>query len=229
MSDGTPGDDDSELSPPLTGIVCRLALEGIPVRAIARGINMPAQCVRTTLAMAQSSGTIVDLPKEDWPPTGSIADHLPGFRPRDPASLEFYAIQKFRLTKLMAKMLLVLVKREHAEKSVLHGVIEDCRSERAAGQPDKELTDQKMVDVMVCKLRQRLKQVDAKIIVRTAWGNGYFMDRETRTYVLKLLTTEADSAQSFNPEASADADPGAATNEDSLPGRDVLGGGDQAA
>ena len=79
------------------------------------------------------------------------------------------------MTRLQANFMLVLLKREEADKDTLHHVIESQRAIRR-NQPDNpESTDPKMVDVVICNLRKRLRSYfDAgHETIKTLWGHGY--------------------------------------------------------
>ena len=72
---------------------------------------------------------------------------------------------------------------------MLHGIIEQQRMQRQSRPNKLELTDPKMVDVMICKLRKKLRDHDARFngAVQTVWGGGYFIDSKTKATLLSLL------------------------------------------
>jgi hypothetical protein len=177
----------------LKQIATRLAAEGIPVNVIARGLENPAADVRATLEDALSSGRITEMPAADWPPTARRADHLPPHiaAARD-ADLVTSFMRAFRLTKLMASFMLVLVKREEADKMTLHRVIEAQRATRANRPNNSEETDPKMVDVVICNLRKKLKTFG--ITINTLWGRGYYLDAKDRQSALSRVEREVDAA-----------------------------------
>ena len=195
---------DPELPEPLRSIAERAAVECIPVYAITRILQCPAEQVYTTLRMAQANGTIIAVPRADWAPTGRMADHQPG-QPAHMTETEalFRYQQVFRLTKLEAGFMVVLMRHERADKSKLHHVVETQRMSRAQ-QPDKmELTDPKMVDVMICKLRKKLKTVDARLLIETVWGVGYYLEPAVKAIVTMKLTGSAADAEPQNGRAAA--------------------------
>jgi hypothetical protein len=174
----------------LAEIAARLANEGIPVSAIARSLALPAEDIREALEMSLGQGVIVEIPPGDWPPTGKRADRLPlhnnnnNNKPTDTDTL--LACQRaFKLTRLMAGFLVVLLKRDEVEKSTFHNVIENQRATRSTRPNDLETTDPKMVDVIICKLRERLRPFGLKI--DTMWGHGYFMSMEMRMKAHEML------------------------------------------
>ena len=61
-----------------TDIALYLAIEGVPIRAIARATHIPSSELREKLLDAQSDGRLLELPHDDWPP---------GF-PRDQRALQ---------------------------------------------------------------------------------------------------------------------------------------------
>jgi DNA-binding response OmpR family regulator len=63
---------------------------------------------------------------------------------------------------------------------MMHQIIEKCRAPNKGDQ-----TDPKMVDVVICNLRKRLKKTGLKI--ETMWGCGYFMKPDMRTRALELI------------------------------------------
>lgn len=178
-------------------VAARFANEGIPVNVIARGLEVPAAEVRDILDEALASGRIVEMPAPDWPPTARRADHLPPHiaAARD-ADLVTSFMRTFKLTTLMASFMLVLVKREQADKATLHRVIEAQRAARVNRPDTSEETNPKMVDVMVCNLRKKLKPFD--LTIKTLWGRGYFLDTQDRQRVLAFIERDVDAAANDN-------------------------------
>ena len=100
--------------------------------------------------------------------------------------MAFICRQKFKLTPLQAAFLVALLKNSRVDKTKLHMIIENLRNARPGTQPnDKEPTEPKMVDVVVCHLRKRLRKLDQVIEIKTNWGDGYFIEPSCRSYVLK--------------------------------------------
>lgn len=177
---------DAELTPAQSCIAQRAALEGVPVRAIARIISQPTDVIYDTLKYAQGQGIIIDIPRDDWPATAKRDDHVPSFRVgiRDD-DMAFTCRQRFKLTPLQAAFFVALLKNSRVDKTKLHMVIENLRNGRPGNQPaDKEPTEPKMVDVVICHLRKRLKKTDQVIEIKTNWGDGYFIEPSCRSYVL---------------------------------------------
>lgn len=169
-------------------LIVNAANEGIPIAAIARLTRYSSDLVREVLEYALASAHIGEIPKADWPPTARIKDRVPVVAPANSEEIEFAIKKLFRLTPLEAAFLVALLKFDHADKSRLHGIIEHQRNSRAQ-QPDSlEQTDQKMVDVMICKLRKRLKTVDPSYEIKTVWGSGYYIEKDVRNAILQTVT-----------------------------------------
>jgi hypothetical protein len=162
--------------------VVRLADEGIPVRAIARATKLSSEDIRDIIHQATDLGQIVGVPRDDWP-AGVGRDHrLPnpfGTLRLDDEKLIFNISRLFKVTKLQAAIFAVLIKRTEVIKDTLHQVIESRRK------PNKEETDPKMVDVVICHLRTRLKPFE--ITIETQWASGYYMTLDMRKKANLLL------------------------------------------
>ena len=169
-------------------VITRAANEGIPTAAIARIVQRDFDEVCESLTNALATGDIGSMPKADWPPTARWSDRLPTVpRSANSADVEFQCRKAFKLTNLEAGFMMVLLRCECADKERLHNVIEQQRLSRA-NQPDKmELTDPKMVDVMICKLRKKLKLVDGEFIISTSWGKGYYIEPVVKQRIFALI------------------------------------------
>ncbi|HUD11885.1 MAG TPA: helix-turn-helix domain-containing protein, partial [Candidatus Saccharimonadia bacterium] len=179
-----------DIGPPLPKepalIAVRLALEGVPVAAIARALLFPSSDVRETLQFHLDLGSIVEMPASDWAPTARRADHLPAFLAAIPEAVQLNSIQRrMKFTRLEAGFMLVLLKREEADKDVLHYVIETQRALRRSRLSNSDPVDPKMVDVIICKMRKKLKPMD--ITISTLWGRGYWLPDESRKIVETIL------------------------------------------
>lgn len=173
----------------------RAAIEGIPVGAIARIFAYDYGDTHEVLTYLKTIGTIAEVPRADWPPTAKNDDRLPTFTVRStPSDLLFNVQRAFKLTKLEAGFLAAMLRCEHADKTMLHGVIEQQRMERSQRPNKQELTDPKMVDVMICKLRKKLVQQGFKDAIKTVWGGGYFIDPETKKLILTAITERIKTA-----------------------------------
>ena len=158
-----------------------MALEGVPVRAIARILGISSEIIRFALYTSQKSGAIVQLPRDDWPPQLPREQRVPEFAKTsiDNALLILNVVRLFGVTQQQACLLLVLIKRREVTRKMLHSVIESRRP-----QPKVE-TEPKIVDVVICKLRRKLEAFGLSI--ETVWSCGYYMPAEDRKKALKLL------------------------------------------
>ena len=196
MADPSISNAETPIEPGKAAIATRLADEGVPVRAIARAIQQSSEDVRDALHTAIDLGQIVGMPRDDWP-IGVLREHrIPDAfsRPKlDDEKTIFNISRFFKVTKLQAALFAVLIKRTEVIKDTLHQVIESRRK------PNKEETDPKMVDVVICHLRDRLKPFG--ITIETQWASGYFMTLEMRKkanflldqFVAKLHEPEPDN------------------------------------
>lgn len=172
----------SNVIPLSTAVAIRLADEGVPVRAIARAVKLPSDEVYDLLRDALAAGSIVEIPKDDWPP-GSARTGRTAFNgtPLDTDdSLKLACARVFRTTRMESAILAVMLKRNEVTKNQLHVVIEQNRATEG-----RDETDPKMVDVVICHLRKKLRKFDLKI--ETVWGIGYLIpvsDRERATALL---------------------------------------------
>jgi hypothetical protein len=185
LEEGLPAD--------LIPIAARAAIEGIPVAAIGRILAHPFEVVVNTLKYQLSVGNIVEIPRADWPPTAKLSDRVPTVaRRRSDADVDFACRKILKLTSLEAAFLTTLLKVERADKSTLHQVIEAQRFKRQA-QPDaREITDPKMVDVMICKLRKKLVDKGFGNVIVTIWGGGYYVEPDRKAALLAHLFPDGD-------------------------------------
>ncbi len=176
--------------PPLiVELASRLADEGLPLRAIARSLKVPSEDVRTMLHDALAEGTIVEYPREDWPPgakRNSFGPVLDNFVV-DENDLRSACSRFFGVTHQQSIVLSVLLKRPEATKEQLHQAIERDRPE------GKEATHIKLVDVLICILRRKLKPFaeqwfsEDHPMIQTMWGTGYLMEAKVRVRAVKEL------------------------------------------
>lgn len=186
-------DEVIALPPHLVPFAVRAANECIPVNAIARILRQPGEEVWESLNDALQSGAIVEIPRADWPPTANRRDRVPTIMkgPMDTDTMFKACMRVFKVTRLQATVLVCLLRHDHAEKSMLHSAIESRRIRRLAHNMDE--TNPKMVDVVICALRTKLKEYDMEI--KTAWGSGYYMNPVDRKKGMALI-----AASSLPPE-----------------------------
>lgn len=154
-------------------IAVRLADEGVPLRAIARAVNLPSTSIYETLIEAKMDGRLLDLPRDDWPPGC----------PRDQRALQLsrlasenrevllIAVQRlFRLTQTQGKLMLLLVQHELVPR------------ERVGISGNS-------VDVHISYIRRNLPEFGLKII--TLWGYGYQFSQQDRHTARDLILAQA--------------------------------------
>lgn len=163
-------------------IFVRLADEGVPIRVIARCTKQPADEIREAVKDAILSGTILKSSVEEWPAGGNREIRVPAWV-KDGNTLEaeliYNCIRLFKITKLQAALLAVLLTRSEGTKEAMHVAIEGCRSSH------KEETDPKMVDVVICHLRKRLAPFG--LVVHTLWARGYYIEPVQRKFVMDVI------------------------------------------
>lgn len=192
--------DEYALPPALIPFAIRLANEGVPLAVIARSFKQPMEIVRTTLDDAYAAGSLTEIPRADWPPTARRADRLPSNSPKpvEEEALLVNSMKVFGTTRVQGALLAVLLKRDEVSKETLHGAIEHQRMRRLQKPIDMENeTDMKMVDVVICHLRKKLKPHN--IAITTIRGFGFYMTRNDRHQALGLIRAAlefADAADS---------------------------------
>lgn len=165
-------------------VATNAANEGIPVAAIARLLETPFEAVIEHLKDAKSRGVIADMPRADWPPGTRLNDRTPSAANPTDDDLCLVVKQAFHLTGLEASFLVVLLRHRQVDKTRLHNIVEQKRSTRATQPSSQEATDPKMVDVMICKLRKKLKSADPHLLIATIWGGGYYIDSKVKPLII---------------------------------------------
>lgn len=159
-----------------------LADEGVPVRAIARATHTPSDEIYELLKDAVSDGTLLELPQSDWPPGSLRRSRKPSGQSvlnLDDHTLRLACSNLFHMTRLQAAVFVAIIRRPEITKDQVHTAIEGTRS--LASDP----TDQKMIDVVICHIRKKIKEYDIKLL--TKWGQGYSFPYAEREKVLALL------------------------------------------
>lgn len=166
----------------------RAADEGIPVAAIARILAAPYQDVCDALKRAIERGQLTELPKADWPPGSKRHARVPmNAQHLSDDDIRFLGRQQFKCSPVEAEFFLTLMRNERVSKNKLHTVIEDRRAARPLRPENMEATDPKMVDVLICKLRKKLKTVDEGFIITTIWNDGYHLLPDTKRKLYEYL------------------------------------------
>lgn len=182
-------------TPQATSVAVAAANEGIPVAAIARILREPMGDVYELLNVEKSRGSIADLPRADWPPGTKINDRVPSISLPNDDDLAFLCKKTFKLTALEAGFLVVLLKHRQVEKSRLHNIVEQQRMTRSTQPNSNDPTDPKMVDVMICKLRKKLKAVDVVLRIETIWGGGYYIETLVKPLIIAHVNGEPHATQ----------------------------------
>jgi DNA-binding response OmpR family regulator len=173
-------------APCFDNAIIRAADEGVPIAAIKRIFKMVKDTldIRELLRSAVTAGRLVAMPREDWPIT-QLRDERTPTVPRhelglDDADLLVKLAKNMHTTRLESHIMLVLLRRGHASREQLHDVVEANRGNPA------EVTQEKIVDVVVCKLRKKL--VPMGIILGTIHSIGYEMSAADRDKVWALIS-----------------------------------------
>lgn len=173
--------EDVVLAPLLADIATRLADEGVPIRAIARSLQVHSTPVRDALTNSIFEGRIVEMPRDDWPPGTERTTRLPVNR-RRLSDQETHSLlrQTFNLTKTEASMFLPLITKPGAHtKEALHHMAYNAGAD---GGPEI-----KIVDVMICKIRKKLAPHGLNEHLKTVWGDGYKLTPEGHTTIEQML------------------------------------------
>jgi len=205
-------DDDNLLTKDQYENAVRLADEGVPVRAIARALNAPSADVRAALTDALRLGLITEIPKDDWPAGMARSSHLPMINgeQRSEAEMLLSAQRVLGLTPLEANFVVVLLKRDEVDRKTLHRVVEHQRMVRNTRPNDLEPTNEKIVDVVICKLRKKLSTHEIEIT--TLWGSGYYMPEDSRRRVTELVHASEIKTCNGRPVTSSPASDGSAAD-----------------
>ena len=160
-----------------TTIAVRLADEGVPVRAIARATRIPSPVLYETLTEAKHAGTLLELPRDDWPPgcpRDQRALQLSRMMAEDHETLLLATQRLFSLTRTPAALFLHLV-QHHAIPS-----------------HDRKDIGQGSFNVHIWHMRQRLAPFGLTIV--TLWGYGYQLSPEDRRKAMELILDRVTSA-----------------------------------
>jgi hypothetical protein len=148
-----------------TQVLVRLADEGIPIAAMARAFKRPFDEITNLLKEARLSGKILVLPAADWPP-GALnrLPTLPPLRANEVENLLGAFCALFNLTPAESRLVGALLVRADCTKDALHVAMAEN------GDPTSAI---KTVDVVVCKVRKKLRKHGIEIT--TVWNRGYMI------------------------------------------------------
>jgi hypothetical protein len=171
-------------------VIAQGALEGVPIRVIARMVEQPFASVNEQLQEMLAAGEITSVPKPDWTPRVPVSptgntDRTPADRPEE--YYEFNFKRLFRLTRLEATFLVTLLKHLLVHRSTLHVIIEERRTRRVQPPLRDKPTSPKMADVVICKLRNKLRKSDERLQIETDWGNGYYISVPVKRLLFQRL------------------------------------------
>ena len=171
-----------DIDPVLAPIAVRLADEGIPVRAIARGLHIPSADLYNHLNDALIEGRLIELPRDDWPAGTARAARaiFAGTILDNEETVKSLCVRLFNATRQQAAVIAVMLKRPEMTKEQIHTILQENRPSAS-----REPTDQKMVDVVIYHIRKKLKPFN--ITIETVWGTGYLISPKHRELTIKLL------------------------------------------
>ena len=170
---------DELVATPNELLIIALADEGIPLRAISRALAVSSTEVYDLVQEAIEAGKLVERPKDDWPPHTRLQRTPQFIRSLDDDTKLFSCMNLFKISRTQAVVLLALMARPYAPRPYLHLALQQFRHDTA------HETEIKMVDVVVCHLRKRLKAFD--ITIETVWGAGYHLTEESRDTIQNAL------------------------------------------
>ncbi len=186
---GPSGPYDCDLPIGLVEVAKRLAHERVPLQAIARAFNFSSGIVRDALKSAVEIGAVAEMPPEDWQQgkSGGKSKQL-----QDEA-LVSACIRFFKITPLQGAFMAALLVKPDVRKDTLHMISEHRR--RPSSRDRRDEADPKMVDVVICNLRKRLKPYVQSVgkdpeeykFIRTSWGEGYYIEAADRDEAMKKL------------------------------------------
>jgi len=139
------------------------------LRAIARATNTSSDDIRALLNYATSTGQLVELPKEDWPPgfpRDQRALQLSRMVVEDKAAVVLAMQQVFHLTSTEVGLMLLLLAHPSVSKERINMV-------------------HRTIDVHICNIRRRLAPHD--ISIGTVWGYGYQLTQTARHKIMELI------------------------------------------
>lgn len=166
-------------------MMVRLAIEGIPIAAIARALQEPFREVLDVLKEARAADEIAEIPAHDWPAGQRRGERAPCVAKITSArvgELLDALMTAFRLTQNEGIFLDLLVARGTVGRPAIHEAM--MRREGAA------MTVPKIVDVYACSLRKKLGRHG--ITFETVWGRGYTLPAAGRNAILRAIAANRE-------------------------------------
>ncbi len=155
----------------------RLAMEGVPLNAIARGLKMKEGLVKAALLKAKSHGAIDDLPPLDWPDGSRVDSRRPATPPVDLApilSASLLIKECVGLSPAASRLVACIYVLGFASLPTIWLAIGSARSR-----------DFKLMQVYACKARSKLAALG--ISFGTVWGRGYQMSEADRAKLRTIM------------------------------------------
>jgi hypothetical protein len=161
--------------------ILKLADEGVPVRCIARVMNIPSADIYEQLDQALFEGRLIGVPRADWPSNGSRQDRAPELQRMTEIgekALLGAVSRVFRITITRARIVLALIRFPEVSNEFLHAAYNN-RDGRIVE------NDIKIIDIQICDIRKRLQPFGLQI--ETHWGFGKSMPAADRRQALTLI------------------------------------------
>lgn len=162
-------------------LVVRLADEGVPLSAMCRALRRPFDEVLTIVTEAKEAGQLIAIPASDWPRGSRREARLPTQAPIRASEIDAAVgalMWSYDLTHQEATLLAALLRRPDQTKASLHAIV--CADDADAA------THPKIVDVLVCRIRRKLRPHGLEIT--TLWGRGLRLEMPARTALLTAIT-----------------------------------------
>ena len=157
-----------------------LAHEGVPRRAIARALSLPADEIDEVVADAVDRGIIIAASPLDWPRQVAGSREGGDRLPPDSPELVLAATKVFGLSPQLAVVFLVLVRHQSCSRSMLYAAILSSRKSRRK----RTATGMKILDVLIGHLRKRLQ---GRYTILTVYAAGYMLEAADRQDAIARL------------------------------------------
>ncbi len=186
-------------------VVTVFARQGIALTTIARAMALPVERVEGMCQRAHQNGELQMIPPIAPTDTrGALLSEVSNLRVQLDDAQAFIReisnqdyIETFvgvaRMTRSEAKIVATIAKHGRATKAALYHAL-------YGGFDDDQLRDPKIVDVLVCKTRKKLKAHDIEI--DTVWGIGYSMTSEAVARLNALANVPFVESPSLVPEVA---------------------------